>query len=278
MRHAPSLVVLMLAAGLAAASAAAQDDSNVRPPVTKADVQIVQRARQILDSPAKWNRADDRNCPAGAKTFSLYCALEKATDEVSGNFEHRGAAMQEARFVIDDIAPNASKYEHRLMGYNNDPTTTFADLQKVFQLLQERIEKRLKDPANGQNPAPAVQAEDVVTKDDVQIVKRVREILSSPSKWSRTGKKECAANSETLSIWCALEKATTEVKGSFNSDGAGIDEVRSVISETPNGKKYAARLIDYNNDSSTTFEDVQKLLQTVEERLTKRLAAQSAGK
>jgi hypothetical protein len=32
--------------------------------------------------------------------------------------------MQEARFFIDDIAPNHSKYNHRLMDYNNDPTTT----------------------------------------------------------------------------------------------------------------------------------------------------------
>jgi hypothetical protein len=30
----------------------------------------------------------------------MYCALEKAPDEISGNFAHRGAAMQEARFVI----------------------------------------------------------------------------------------------------------------------------------------------------------------------------------
>jgi len=121
------------------------DDSNARPPVTKADVKIVQRAREILDSPAKWNRADNRVCPATAKTFSLYCALEKATDEVSGNFEHRGAAMQEARFVIDDIAPNRKDYQHRLMGYNNDPTTTFADIQKVFRLLEDRIAKRLAE-------------------------------------------------------------------------------------------------------------------------------------
>ena len=77
--------------------------SQSRPPVTKADVEIVRRATQILNSPAKWNRADDRNCPKGAKTFSLYCALEMATDEISGKFEHRGAAMQEARFVIDEV-------------------------------------------------------------------------------------------------------------------------------------------------------------------------------
>ena len=122
-------------------------DPNAHPPVTQEDVLIVQRARKILDSPSKWNRADTRMCPPGAKTFSMYCALEKATVEITGNFEHRGAAMQEARFVIDSIAPNRN-YEHRLMNYNNDPTTTFADVQKVFQLMEDRIVKRLSEVAS----------------------------------------------------------------------------------------------------------------------------------
>jgi hypothetical protein len=124
---------------------ASGDSPDVRPPVTSADLQIVQRARKILDSPAKWNRKDTRECPAGEKTFSLYCALEEATKDVSGDFKHRGAAMQEARFVIDEIAPNRSKYNHRLMGYNNDPTTTWADVQKFFKLLEARIGKRLSE-------------------------------------------------------------------------------------------------------------------------------------
>lgn len=119
------------------------DDSGSRPPVTKADLQIVRRAKEILSSPDKWNRADNRECPASAKTFTIYCSLEKATDEVSGDFQHRGAAMQEARFVIDDTAPNAKKYSHRLMDYNNDPTTTFMDLQNFFRILEDRIAKRV---------------------------------------------------------------------------------------------------------------------------------------
>ncbi len=127
------------------AHAAQTSDSDARPPVTKADVRIVQRAREILNSPQKWNRADNRICPAPAKTFSLYCALEKATDEVSGHFEHCGAPMQEARFVIEDVAPNWKAYNHRLMDCNNDPKTTFADIQKVFRLLEERINQRLRD-------------------------------------------------------------------------------------------------------------------------------------
>src|SRR5215471_10079641 len=97
-RALPTVILVFLAT-----CSSAQDDSNARPPVTAADIQIVQKARKILDSPAKWNRADTRVCPDDAKTFSLYCALEKATKEVSKEFEHRGAAMQEARFVIEEV-------------------------------------------------------------------------------------------------------------------------------------------------------------------------------
>lgn len=120
--------------------------SNVRPPITKADLQIVKRAREILYSEAKWNRADNRICPAEAKTFSLYCALQMATVELGGKAEHRGAALQEARFVIDEIAVDRN-YEHRLMNYNNDPTTAFADIQEVLRITESLITLRLK--ANG---------------------------------------------------------------------------------------------------------------------------------
>jgi len=139
-----AFIAYLRAAGVRVSDSAMLVDED-KPPVTKYDVQIVQRARELLDSPSQWNRADTRECPAEAKTLSLYCALKKATDEVTGKFEHRGAAMQEARFVIDEIAPNRTSYHHRLMDYNNDPTTTFDDVQKFFRLLEERIAKRVKE-------------------------------------------------------------------------------------------------------------------------------------
>jgi len=117
--------------------------SNADPPVSEDDIRIVQRAREILSSPAKWNRADNRECPATKRTYSLYCALEKATREVSQKFEHRGAAMQQARFVIDEVLAKGNHYEHRLMDFNNDPKTTFTDVQKFFLLIEERIKKQL---------------------------------------------------------------------------------------------------------------------------------------
>jgi hypothetical protein len=237
----------------------AQGDSNVRPPVTPADIQIVKRAREILDSPAKWNRADTRECPPNEKTFSLYCALEKATQEVSAHFEHRGAAMQEARFVIEEIAPNRD-YEHRLMYYNNDPRTTFADIQKVFDLLEARIAKRLQGEHSA---APSI-------KTDLEILQRTRALLDSPAKWNRNSTQNCPDNAPTLGLYCAFKRASIELTGKFDQGGAAIQETRRVIDEmAPNSKKYKARLVDYNNDPSVSLDDLQKLLQVVQDRLAK---------
>jgi hypothetical protein len=107
------------------------------------DLRIAQRARLILSSQVVWNRADNRQCPPNAKMISLYCALEKATLEVTGSFDHRGMVMDDARAAIDEVAPHHPNYDHWLMGYNNDPSTTFADIQKLLGLTEERIAKRI---------------------------------------------------------------------------------------------------------------------------------------
>lgn len=136
-------LLLLCIAGLCAQVSKFGGDSDVHPPVNEADVRIVQEARTILNSPAQWNRADNRECPATQKVYSIYCALEKATEEVSKSFQHRGAAMQEARFVIDDVLARGNHYEHRLKDYNNDPKTTFSGVRKFFDLLEARIKSRL---------------------------------------------------------------------------------------------------------------------------------------
>jgi|SRR4051794_16187491 len=137
----------VLAALFVAALNGAQtgDPSEARPPVTATDLKIAKRASEILNSPAKWNRSDTRKCPPKAETFSLYCVIEKATGDVGGHFEHRSPAMQEARMVIEEVYPDWRRYEHRLKDYNNDPPTTFADIQKVLRLLEEHISDRLRE-------------------------------------------------------------------------------------------------------------------------------------
>lgn len=144
---------LLFAGAMQAVAVQSEDNSQSSPPVSKSDVEIVKRARQILNSPEKWNRADNRICPDSETKFSLYCALEKATHDVTADFAHRGAAMQEARFVIDDDLAPKNKYEHRLMNYNNGPKTTFVDVQRFFDFLQARIERRLDAQKANSQPA-----------------------------------------------------------------------------------------------------------------------------
>ena len=60
--------------------------------------------------------------------------------------------------------------------------------------------------------------------------------------------------------------------GKPDYDGPAIQEARQLISRAPNAANYAGRLVDYNNDAAITFEDLQRLLKTLEINLDKRIA------
>lgn len=113
-------------------------------PVTADDLRILQRADEILSDEAKWNRHDDRTCGPEDKTWSLFCALQRASIEVMGKYEHRGAALQEVRFAIEDVT-NGKEFEHRLMDYNNLPTTQFTDIKQVLNMATEKVAARLQE-------------------------------------------------------------------------------------------------------------------------------------
>jgi hypothetical protein len=102
------------------------------------DLAILKRADAILSSASVWNRADDRKCPRGAATWSIYCATEQATIEITGGFHHRRPAMQLVRQIVDERSKGRN-YDHRLMDYNNDPSTTFADVHSLFLEALHRI-------------------------------------------------------------------------------------------------------------------------------------------
>jgi hypothetical protein len=132
-----ALAITILVACSAAAPARAPG-----PAVTAADVGILMRADAILVSEAVWNRRDTRECAAEDTTWSLYCALVKASLEETGAFDHRGAALEEVRVVIDERTRGV-EFQHRMMDYNNLPSTTFEDIKHVLQLAIARIRARL---------------------------------------------------------------------------------------------------------------------------------------
>ncbi|TRW17557.1 DUF6197 family protein [Glacieibacterium frigidum] len=148
MRWAVGIAVALIAGSSAYASTAApraivpDPGDELDPQVVPADLAVIARARQLLDTEARWNRADNRQCPAAAQKFSLYCALQQAQVDVLGKAAHRGAALQQVRFVIDGLTADR-QYQHRLMDYNNDPRTSFADIGSVLDRAEQRLRVRL---------------------------------------------------------------------------------------------------------------------------------------
>ena len=102
------------------------------------DREILVRAAKIISSDSVWNRADNRKCPANATKWSIYCAVEQAQLEVAGGFHHRRPAGELVRVIVDERT-KARNYNHRMMDYNNDTTTTLADVRSLFAEAIARI-------------------------------------------------------------------------------------------------------------------------------------------
>ena len=115
------------------------DPAKTVPPADL-DRDIVTRAIAILSTESVWDRADDRQCSPEDKTWSIYCAMVRATMDVTGGIHHRRPAMEVVRQIVDERSAGR-KYDHRLRDYNNDPSTTFADLRSLFAEAMTRLRR-----------------------------------------------------------------------------------------------------------------------------------------
>ena len=109
--------------------------------VSEEDILILKRAKEILIDESIWDQNDDRNCEETDEKWSLFCALWKASIEILGEYQHRRVALQEVRFAIEDVS-GGKEFEHRLMDFNN--TSSFSDINKVFQIALDRVNLRLR--------------------------------------------------------------------------------------------------------------------------------------
>jgi hypothetical protein len=122
--------------GPTSASLVLDADRQVRP--TAADLRIIDRARALLPNTTVWNKADNRQCPAGASQISLFCALMNATTEISGGVHYRQPAMQAVREELNRVDPARIK-THRIMDFNNHPDTTLAEVHALLQRARDRV-------------------------------------------------------------------------------------------------------------------------------------------
>jgi hypothetical protein len=135
-----SFAIFFAAASIADAKHESKEStpSGAKIRTNESNLKIVRRASEILSLESSWNKKDNRNCPPNAKTFSLYCALCKASIEINGEFDHRLGALEEVRRTVEENS-KGKNYEHRLMGYNNDGVTSFDDIKRVLKSTEQRL-------------------------------------------------------------------------------------------------------------------------------------------
>jgi hypothetical protein len=366
MRALSSAFATATIAGLGLVAQAQSAPNPPPPPTSKAavgpwDAKIVQRAEKILASPAQWNTADTGDCAAGAKTFSISCALDKANQEAAGinegtagvsgevgssirsdcRFHSAGSGQEGSCGMLFDevpiitIAPAAAittgvwrkdmtpsevwagkmsdaehpvlyeaeklvgmvstkKYDDPVVDYNNDPTTTFANVQSFFAQLEALVIKNgaadlddaaddveIEAYANGagvirtyrgwfpvanyamraSSPRFQIDLKAEVPPNDLdrQIIQRAAALMASEAVWNRADNRKCPAGAKTVSIYCADEQATIEVTGGFHHRRPALELVRVIVEERTKDKQYHHRLMDYNNDPTTTLADVKSL-------------------
>ena len=92
----------------------------------------------VLASTAVWHRNDDRACASDDVTWSLYCALQRATLDVTGEVHHRQPALQFVRRIVTEVGAHRIT-NHRLMDFNNHPSTTLEEIHKVFETTEARM-------------------------------------------------------------------------------------------------------------------------------------------
>lgn len=60
-----------------------------------------------------------------------------------GSIKHRQPALQTVRQIVGEGWPERI-LEHRLMDFNNDLRTTYADLRMVFDRAQDRLRETIR--------------------------------------------------------------------------------------------------------------------------------------
>ncbi len=244
-------------------------DTSATVPPNDLDREIVRRADALLSSVDVWNRADNRRCPASEETWSIYCALQRASELAACGAHHRRPAMETVRVVIEGRTVGRN-YEHRLMGYNNDSTTKLSDVRSIFA---EALSRMTGGPDKPLPPLPVCPpVPDPLTAVDIQIVDRARDILGAPDKWNKADGQKCPADQKTVGIFCAFKRASEEMIGEWNKTGPAMREARQLVDSLAK-KHYDAPLVDYNNDPHVTFADLQTFFRILRDRLAKRLSA-----
>lgn len=105
------------------------------------------------------------------------------------------------------------------------------------------------------------------SEEDLKVIDRAKEILSSEGKWSKNCTRKCSSNAEKYSIFCAMMKAQGDVLPGVHYRQPAMQAFREVLNTVGKGRFDKHRIQDWNNHPDTTFAEVHDLLDKTRSRL-----------
>ncbi len=108
--------------------------------VSEDDLKILQETRGFLSEETRWTRGEETQCDLEALALTLFCALQKASFDVTDDFLLRRPALEEVRYAIDELSP---ELDRRLIDFNNLDDTDLDRIHLVLDMALERIQVRL---------------------------------------------------------------------------------------------------------------------------------------
>ena len=106
---------------------------------------------------------------------------------------------------------------------------------------------------------------------DLDILTKADALLPNEKEW----RKEYASNclqSKKQDLYCVLEKASVEVMGKYVHRQPALQEVRFVIDDNYRARWNKHRLIDFNSNNKTNFEDIKFVLSEAITSVKRKLA------
>jgi hypothetical protein len=108
------------------------------------------------------------------------------------------------------------------------------------------------------------------TTDDIRIIERAVQLLANDAVWNKEDNRKCPPGQAKISLFCALQQATTEISGGVHYRQPALQAVREVLNEVGGNRVKLHRIMDYNNHPETTLAEIHMLLNTAKARVEKR--------
>jgi len=178
-----------------------------------------------------------------AVSSNLACDIDYAAIKATEMIEIESGLSVYRRFVLDELSEDDLSQEE---------TRSLDRMQVVLESRRRPVDRQ-----------------------DLMILDSAALRLSDVLVWDRADDRKCGLRDETFSLYCSLYFGSMDTIGEYQHRRTALQEIRFAIEDATGGREFDHRMMDFNNLSETSFDDVKDIIKTARTRVQSRLDLQS---